>query len=47
VQSVKLNGRNWPSPFLPYRELKNGGTIVFAMGPEPNKDWGTNGTLPN
>ena len=46
VQSVKLNGRNWNTPFLPYRELKTGGTIVFTMGPEPNKDWGTNPSLP-
>jgi hypothetical protein len=27
-----LNGRNWDSPFLPYEELKNGGTIAFTMG---------------
>jgi predicted alpha-1,2-mannosidase len=47
VQSVKLNGRNWATPFLPYRELKRGGTIVFTMGPEPNKHWGTNPSLPD
>ena len=41
VQSVKLNGKNWTTPFLPYREMKNGGTLVFTMGPEPNKQWGT------
>lgn len=42
VQSVKLNGKNWNSPFLPYSELKKGGSIVFEMGPEPNKSWGAN-----
>ena len=43
VQSVKLNGKNWTTPFLPYRELKNGGALVFRLGPEPNKDWGVSG----
>jgi putative alpha-1,2-mannosidase len=46
VQSVKLNGRSWNTPFLPYRELKNGGTLVFSMGPEPNPAWGVNGAVP-
>jgi predicted alpha-1,2-mannosidase len=46
VQSVKLNGRSWDAPFLPYRELKNGGTLVFTMGPQPNPAWGTNGAVP-
>ena len=40
VQSVRLNGRNWNSPFLPFSELKDGGTLVFEMGPNPNKQWG-------
>jgi|SRR5208282_1244542 len=41
VQSVKLKGRSWDLPFLPYRELKRGGTIEFTMGPQPGQ-WGTN-----
>jgi predicted alpha-1,2-mannosidase len=45
VQSVKLNGRNWDSPFLPYKELKHGGTIHFAMGPQPSQ-WGTHPAMP-
>jgi predicted alpha-1,2-mannosidase len=45
VQSVKLNGRNWDSPFLPYEELKNGGTIAFTMGTQPSR-WGTNPVAP-
>ena len=40
VQSVRLNGKDWNSPFLPYSELKNGGTIIFEMGSQPNKKWG-------
>jgi putative alpha-1,2-mannosidase len=46
VQSVRLNGRNWDSPFLPYKELKNGGTIVFTMGAQPSQ-WGTNSAMPD
>jgi predicted alpha-1,2-mannosidase len=40
VQSVKLNGKNWDSPFLPWKKLKDGGTIDFVMGPRPS-EWGT------
>src|ERR1039457_3931094 len=47
VQSVRLNGRNWESPFLPYSELKNGGNIAFTMGPQPNHEWGTRPAEPN
>ncbi len=46
VQSVKLNGKDWASPFLPYAELKNGGTLEFTMGPTPNKSWGANPVIP-
>ena len=45
VQSVRLNGKDWDSPFLPYRDLKNGGTLEFTMGPQPGQ-WGTNPGLP-
>ena len=40
VQSVRVNDKNWESPFLPYDELKNGGRIDFTMGPQPGQ-WGT------
>lgn len=46
IQSVRLNGKDWDSPFLPYDELKNGGAITFTMGPEPNKEWGAKATVP-
>ena len=45
VQSVRLNGKNWNSPFLPYSELKNGGKIEFTMGPQPGQ-WGINPVMP-
>ncbi|HVV73935.1 MAG TPA: GH92 family glycosyl hydrolase, partial [Verrucomicrobiae bacterium] len=41
VQSVKLNGKDWVSPLLPFRELKRGGRLEFTMGPEPSPSWGT------
>ncbi|MGA2246682.1 MAG: GH92 family glycosyl hydrolase [Verrucomicrobiota bacterium] len=40
VQSVRINGRNLRTPFLPYAEVKNGGTLDFVMGPQPSQ-WGT------
>jgi predicted alpha-1,2-mannosidase len=40
IQSARLNGTIWNEPFLPFDELKNGGTIEFVMGPQPNKAWG-------
>jgi predicted alpha-1,2-mannosidase len=46
VQSVRLNGKDWDRPFLPYRELKHGGKLQFTMGPQPNKAWGANCSLP-
>ncbi|HET7625321.1 MAG TPA: GH92 family glycosyl hydrolase [Verrucomicrobiae bacterium] len=46
IQSVKLNGKNWDSPFLPYKALKTGGTIAFTMGPQPGS-WGTNPVMPD
>jgi len=45
VQSVRLNGKNLDSPFLPYKELKNGGTLSFQMGPKPSR-WGADAPLP-
>ena len=46
VQSLRVNGKNWDSTFLPYNEVKDGGTLEFVMGPQPNKEWGTKDTLP-
>jgi predicted alpha-1,2-mannosidase len=46
IQSVKLNGKDWKQPILPYSELKDGGTIIYSMGPKPNKQWGTEAKIP-
>jgi predicted alpha-1,2-mannosidase len=45
VQSVQLNGKALDNPFLPYKAVKNGGTLVFTMGPQPSQ-WGTNPKIP-
>ena len=45
IQSVKVNGKNLDNPFLSYNELRNGGTLVFEMGPKPSS-WGTNPQIP-
>jgi predicted alpha-1,2-mannosidase len=45
VQSLKVNGKEWNSPFLPYTEIMNGGTLIFTMGAEPSA-WGTNAAIP-
>jgi predicted alpha-1,2-mannosidase len=45
IQSVKVNGKNLDNPFLSYNELRNGGTLVFEMGPKPSS-WGTNPRIP-
>jgi predicted alpha-1,2-mannosidase len=47
VQSVRLNGKRWDTPYLPHDELKNGGTIVFTMGSQPNKEWGLDSRIPH
>lgn len=39
VQSVLLNGKPLQTPILPFRALRDGGTLVFSMGPEPGT-WG-------
>jgi predicted alpha-1,2-mannosidase len=46
VKSVIFNGKPWNSPFLPYAEIKDGGTIIYTMGPEPNKSWGAEANPP-
>ncbi|MBR7673766.1 GH92 family glycosyl hydrolase [Streptomyces daliensis] len=40
VQGLKVNGKKWNSTALPHKLLAKGGTLEFAMGPEPSK-WGS------
>lgn len=45
VQSVRLNGRDHDQPFLLYDDMKNGGELVFTVGPKPSS-WGTKPQIP-
>ncbi len=41
VQSARLNGQPLDRPWLTHAEIVAGGTLELAMGPIPNKEWGT------
>ncbi len=41
IQSATLNGENYSKSFLHHEEIMNGGDLVFEMGANPNKNWGT------
>ncbi len=41
IQSATLNGKPLNNPWFDHSEIKNGGTLVFRMGAEPNKSWGS------
>jgi predicted alpha-1,2-mannosidase len=41
VQSAELNGKQLANCWLYRDELMQGGRLVFTMGPQPNKTWGT------
>jgi len=40
IQSASLNGEPFTKTWISHDEIINGGTLVFKMGPEPNKNWG-------
>ena len=42
IQSATLNGNSLDKPWFSHEDLKNGGHLLFQMGPEPNKAWGVN-----
>jgi len=39
IQSAKLNGKTFNKSYLTYQDIKQGGSIIFQMGSEPNKQW--------
>ncbi|WP_420603053.1 GH92 family glycosyl hydrolase [Flagellimonas sp.] len=41
IQSVKLNGKSLQRTYITHKELMDGGTLEFEMGPNPNENWGT------
>ncbi|MXP29138.1 glycoside hydrolase family 92 protein [Porphyrobacter algicida] len=40
IQSVALNGHTHSKTYFTHDALEQGGTLVFTMGPKPNKQWG-------
>ena len=41
IQSATLNGKPLNKSWFDHSEIRNGGTLIFLMGPEPNKKWGS------
>lgn len=41
IQTVTKNGQNYPKTYLTHNDILNGSEFTFEMGPEPNKNWGT------
>lgn len=41
IQSATLNGKPWNKPWFSHADVVNGATLVLTMGPEPNKNWGS------
>jgi predicted alpha-1,2-mannosidase len=46
IQSVTLNGGVYQKSFIRHEDIVNGGTLVFEMGPKPNKEWAGEIQLP-
>ncbi|MHC1769273.1 MAG: GH92 family glycosyl hydrolase [Verrucomicrobiia bacterium] len=45
IQSATLNGKKLDTFCFPASELLKGGELVLQMGPEPNRDWGSDTTV--
>jgi predicted alpha-1,2-mannosidase len=41
IQSATLNGKPLKEPFIKHSDISHGSTLVFLMGPKPNKKWGS------
>jgi predicted alpha-1,2-mannosidase len=41
VQSATLNGKPYDRNYLLHSDIAKGGKMVFVMGPQPNKAWGS------
>lgn len=39
IQSARLNGQDWEQSWISHEDVAAGGTLVFVMGPKPNKNW--------
>ena len=41
IQSAEMNGNKYNKCYITHPDITNGGEIVFRMGSEPNKNWGS------
>ncbi len=41
IQSATLNGKPLNQPWFSHSDIANGGKLVFQMGPNPNRNWGS------
>ena len=41
VQSARLNNQAYDKTWLDHQDIQSGGELIFQMGPNPNKAWGT------
>ena len=41
IQSVRLNGKPYTKSYITYKDIMRGGTLIFEMGNQPNKEFGT------
>ena len=41
IQSATLNGQPYDKSSITHAEIVRGGELVFEMGPQPNKNWGS------
>lgn len=41
IQSATLNGSGYQNSFIRHTDIMNGGELVFSMGSQPNKQWGS------
>ena len=39
IQAAVLNGKPYGKSYIRHEDIVKGGTLVFDMGPEPNKNW--------
>lgn len=42
IQKAMLNGKEYNKSYLLHKDIMNGSTLLFEMGPHPNKKWGSN-----
>jgi predicted alpha-1,2-mannosidase len=43
IQTATLNGEAYNKCYIDYSDILAGSTLVFEMGPNPNKQWGESG----